>query len=203
MQDICRDLPAEYRELAALCESLTPSQWQARSAFHGWTAWDESAHLCYFDETGLQSAHDPAGFVRDAALLNALMARGDEISAVARERYAAFRSPAVRLRHIAHLGATTFRWAFNNRQLEAPAQLPSTALVAPDGSEWVWNEPSTDNFVRGSAEDLCLLVTQRRHLQDTALRHGGPGVAQWLAMARCVAGPPADGPAPGTRQVMD
>jgi uncharacterized protein (TIGR03084 family) len=265
MQDICRDLLAEYRELAALCESLTPSQWQARSAFYGWTAWDEIAHLCYFDETGLQSAHDPAGFARDAALLNALMARGDEISVVARERYAALDGPAllahwrglhealvaalskldpkarlawygppmsarsfatarlmetwahgqdvwdtvrlrrpatVRLRHIAHLGATTFRWTFINRQLEAPAPLPHIALVAPDGETWVWNEPSADNFVRGSAEDFCLLVTQRRHLQDTALQHGGAGVAQWLAMAQCFAGPPADGPAPGVRQVV-
>ena len=265
MQDICSDLLAEYRELAALCETLTPSQWQVPGAFYGWTPWDEIAHLCYFDETGLQSAHDPEGFVRDAALLNALMARGDEISAVARERHAALDGPALlahwrglhealvaalakldprarlawygppmsarsfatarlmetwahgqdvwdlvrlrrpstpRLKHIAHLGATTFRWTFINRRLEAPAELPHIALVAPDGSEWAWNEPSADNFVRGSAEDFCLLVTQRRHLQDTALQHGGAGVAQWLAMAQCFAGPPADGPTPGVRQVM-
>ena len=100
------------------------------------------------------------------------------------------------------LGATTFRWTFINRGIEAPAELPHIALAAPDGETWAWNDPSAEHFVRGSAEDFCLLVTQRRHLQDTALEHGGVGVAQWLATAQCFAGPPADGPAPGVRQVV-
>src|SRR5882724_7440242 len=106
MKDICHDLLAEYRDLAALCETLTPQQWQERSEFYGWTPWDEIAHLCYFDETGLQSAHEPAGpppgripegaarrhpsapeaFARDAAVLSQRMERGEEISAVARAK---------------------------------------------------------------------------------------------------------------------
>ena len=263
MQELSSDLLAEYRELAELCATLTPEQWQQRSDFYGWTPWDEIAHLCYFDETGLQSATDPEGFARDAALLNALMARGDEISAVARERYAGLSGPELllrwqglyqalvaalsaldpkarlawygppmsarsfvtarlmetwahgqdiwdllrrerpvtpRLKHIAHLGATTLRWTFINRQLEAPTVAPRIELSAGDAL-WTWNEPSDTDFVRGSAQDFCLLVTQRRHLHDTALQYGGEVAQRWLLMAQCFAGPPADGPAPGLRRV--
>ena len=266
MRDICRDLLHEYRDLAALCETLAPSQWLMRSEFYGWTPWDEIAHLCYFDETGLQSATDPEGFARDAAALNVRMERGEEISAVARERYGSLAGPALlarwrllheglvaalakldpkarlawygppmsarsfatarlmetwahgqdvwdvvrrrrpqtaRLKHIAHLGVTTFRWTFINRKLEVPQTVPYVELSAPDGSLWTWNEPSTSNFVRGSAEDFCLLVTQRRHLDDTGLTHNGDSVKQWLLMAQCFAGPPADGPAAGVRQVAN
>ena len=42
--------------------SLTPDEWQQPTAFYGWSAWDEIAHLCYFDETGLQSATDEDSF---------------------------------------------------------------------------------------------------------------------------------------------
>lgn len=265
MQEICRDLLAEYQDLARLCETLTPEQWLQRSEFYGWTPWDEIAHLCYFDETALQSATDPEGFVHDAATLDKRMARGDEISAVARERYGSLsgtalvtrwrllhealvsklaaldpksrlawygppmsarsfatarlmetwahgqdvwdvmrrkRSASARLKHIAHLGATTFNWTFINRQLEIPGHVPYIELSAPDAGVWTWNEPSTESFVRGSAEDFCLLVTQRRHLDDTELQYGGESVKQWLSMAQCFAGPAADGPAPGVRRVM-
>jgi uncharacterized protein (TIGR03084 family) len=265
MQTICHDLLAEYRGLADLCETLTPAQWQQPSAFYGWAPWDEIAHLCYFDETGLQSATDPEAFTRDAALLNKRMERGEEISAVARERYGSLTGPALltrwrelheglvgalakldpksrlawygppmsarsfatarlmetwahgqdvwdvvrrrrpstaRLKHIAHLGVTTFRWTFVNRKLEPPPELPYVELSAADGSLWTWNQASPDAFARGSAEDFCLLVTQRRHLDDTGLQHSGDGVKQWLLMAQCFAGPPAEGPAPGVRQVV-
>lgn len=265
MHDICLDLLTEYRELTALCETLTPQQWLQRSEFYGWTPWDEIAHLCYFDETGLQSATDPEGFARDAALLNQRMALGEEISAVAREHYGSFTGPALlarwrqlyeslvdtlanldpksrlawygppmsarsfatarlmetwahgqdiwdvvgrrrpqtaRLKHIAHLGVTTFRWTFINRKLEVPPNVPYVELLAPDAGVWSWNDLSTESFVRGSAEDFCLLVTQRRHLADTELEYGGESVRKWLSIAQCFAGPPADGPAPGVRRVI-
>lgn len=95
MHNICQDLLAEYQELASLCDTLTPQQWLQRSEFYGWTPWDEIAHLCYFDETGLQSATDPQGFSRDAGLLNERMARGEEMSAVAREKYGMLAGPAL------------------------------------------------------------------------------------------------------------
>lgn len=109
------------------------------------------------------------------------------------------RRPSARLKHIAHLGVTTFGWTFVNRQLSVPDVLPHVALLAPDGSTWSWNAPSSDEYVRGSAEEFCLLVTQRRNLHDLRLEYHGNATRSWLAVAQCFAGPPVDGPEPGQR----
>jgi len=264
--DTARDLLAEYRELAALCETLTPAQWRLRSEFYGWTPWDEIAHLCYFDETALQSVREPERFAVESAALNARCAAGEEISAIAREAYGHLDGPALlahwrarhealvealapldpkarlgwygppmsarsfatarlmetwahgqdvwdvvrgrrpaspRLKHIAHLGVTTFGWTFVNRGLAPPSVSPYVELRAPDGGSWTWGDPGSEHRVSGTAEDFCLLVTQRRHVDDTGLRYSEGPVSDWLHMAQCFAGEPADGPAPGVRKVHD
>lgn len=109
------------------------------------------------------------------------------------------RPATARLRHIAHLGVTTYGWSFANRGLAVPQPAPEVELVLDDAMPWRWNEASGAHHVRGDALDFCLVVTQRRHVDDTALRHAGHG-SQWLRIAQCFAGPPADGPAPGTRR---
>jgi len=262
MHHLIADLRAEYRALADLCATLTPAQWALRTDFHGWTPWDEVAHLLYFDETALQACTDPAGFAAGARALMAEQAGGFEISAVQRrvfgildgpallarwrERFAALcdrlaacdpkdrlpwygppmsarsfatarlmetwahgqdiwdavgreRPVSPGLRHIAHLGVTTYGWSFANRGLPVPAPAPCVELSAPDGSAWTWGEPSATDFVRGPALDFVLLVTQRRHRDDTALTWAGAGAEAWTRIAQCFAGPPADGPAPGAR----
>ena len=260
MQETCRDLLAEYQTLADFCETLTPAQWQTRSRFFGWTPWDEIAHLCYFDETALQSATEPEVFIKGMKELGPKMAAGEPISAIARIQYGAFdgaaltkhwrglherlvaalqvldakarlpwygptmsarsfasarlmecwahgqdiwdvmarqRAATVRLKHIAHIGVTTFGWSFVNRQLPVPAMVPCITLDAPDGSQWSWGTPSETDWVRGSAQDFCLLVTQRRNRADTQLTWQGVAANQWLSIAQCFAGPAADAPAPG------
>ncbi len=264
MKDTCRDLRDEYRELDALCSTLNDEEWQHHSAFHGWTPWDEIAHLCYFDETALQAATDPAAFADGVRILLERGAWGEPISAVARHhfrsldgaallglwrmRYARLvdtlathdpkgrlpwygppmsarsfatarlmecwahgqdiwdvlgrrRPPSARLKHIAHIGATTFGWTFVNRKLPVPESVPYIELAGPSGAVWTWGEPSATDFVRGSAEDFCLVVTQRRHLDDTTLEVAGDPASQWMSMAQCFAGPPADGPAAGLRRI--
>ncbi len=103
------------------------------------------------------------------------------------------------LRHITHLGVTTYGWTFVNRKLPVPQPAPHVDLVAPDGSHWTWGEPSATDCVTGPAMDFALLVTQRRHRDDTALRWAGAGAEQWTLIAQCFAGPPADGPVRGVR----
>lgn len=110
------------------------------------------------------------------------------------------RRPATaRLKHIAHIGATTFAWTFVNRGQAVPAPVPYVELAGPAGEHWTWGEPSTTDFVRGRAEDFCLVVTQRRHVLDTDLTCSGCAAQAWMAWAQCFAGEPADPPAPGTR----
>ena len=260
MQDTCHDLLEEYQALADFCDTLTPAQWQTRSTFFGWTPWDEIAHLCYFDETALQSATEPETFIKGMLQLNPKMAAGEPISVIARTQYGTFdgaaltqhwrglherlvaalagldakarlpwygptmsarsfasarlmetwahgqdiwdvigrqRAATARLKPIAHIGVTTFGWSFVNRKLPVPPAAPYIALSAPDGSLWTWGEASENNWVRGSAQDFCLLVTQRRNRADTQLTWQGESANQWLSIAQCFAGPPADAPAPG------
>jgi len=265
MNETTGDLRAEYLELAALARTLTLAQWRLKSKFYGWTPWDEIAHLCYFDETGLQSATYPDAFARDAAALSTLLASGKEMSAIAREKYGHLDGPALlshwellsgrladalamldpkarlvwygpsmsarsfatarlmetwahgqdiwdmvarrrpatsRLKHIAHIGVTTFGWTFANRRLPVPAVVPHVELDAPEGGVWAWGDPASSEFVRGTAEDFCLLVTQRRNLADTALVYSEGAAQRWLSMAQCFAGPPADAPLPGVRKLV-
>src|ERR1022692_4171748 len=56
-----------------------------------------------------------------------------------------------------------------------PAAAPVRGeLTAPDGSAWEGGPADAAGRVEGSALDFCLLVTQRRHRADTALRATGP-----------------------------
>lgn len=109
------------------------------------------------------------------------------------------RAPTHRLKHIAHIGVSTYGWTFANRKLAVPGPAPYVELAAPGGVTWTWNEPSVDNAVRGSAEDFCLVVTQRRNVLDTGLRLAGEPAALWMAVAQCFAGAPATPPAAGVR----
>lgn len=105
------------------------------------------------------------------------------------------------IRNIAHLGVGTFGWTFLNRNLAIPEPAPYIELQAPSGESWIWNAPPSDrHYLQGSAEEFCLVVTQRRNVADTGLRFGG-SAAEWLPIAQCFAGPPEDPPAPGWRAV--
>ena len=261
----CDDLAAEVHELAQLCAGLSAEQWATPTDFYGWSAWDEVAHLCYFDETALLATRDAEAFAQHAAELMQLMNSGGHISAVARAHFGAMdgaallarwqdtshtllgalrqrgpkdrlpwygpsmsarsfatarlmetwahgqdvwdamgrtRTAAPRHRAIAHLGVSTLGWTFANRGLPVPGPLPWVELESPVVGEapWTWGEPSATDWLRGSALDFCLLVTQRRHRSDTALRWAGPTADAWTQLAQCFAGPPADGPGPGARR---
>lgn len=106
-----------------------------------------------------------------------------------------------RLKHIAHLGVSTFGWSFVVRGQQPPGPAPYVELQGPGEERWTWGDAAGADAVRGPALDFCLVVTQRRHVQDTALQLQGRTAAAWMAVAQCFAGEPATGPAPGQRQV--
>lgn len=111
----------------------------------------------------------------------------------------AARTHTDRIKNVATIGVKTFGWTFANRGLPAPGPPPWVRLVAPSGAVWEWNEPSETDFVCGDAADFCRVVTQVRNVADTELEVKGPVATQWMAIAQCFAGAPADPPAPGTR----
>jgi len=106
------------------------------------------------------------------------------------------RRPTARLRHVAHIGvrARPFSYAINEREL--PPVEVYVGLDAPDGSTWEWNESDVDR-VTGPALDFCLVVTQRRHLDDVTLTIDGPAATEWMSFAQAFAGPPGGGRGPG------
>jgi uncharacterized protein (TIGR03084 family) len=98
-----------------------------------------------------------------------------------------------RLRHIAQLGFMTRKWSYSVRSEELPAGLVRLDLTSPSGEHWLWGLADADDSVSGTAEDFCLVVTQRRHLDDTSLKTGELG-RHWLLRAQAFAGGPSEGP---------
>jgi len=106
--------------------------------------------------------------------------------------------PSDRLRHVAQLGVITRGWTYANRGLDVPEGDVRVTLAAPSGGSWSWGPTDAPSTVEGDAEDFCLVVTQRRHLDDVALDIRGEPALDWLGKAQAFAGPPTDGPEPGS-----
>ncbi|MBM3658219.1 MAG: maleylpyruvate isomerase family mycothiol-dependent enzyme [Actinobacteria bacterium] len=95
-----------------------------------------------------------------------------------------------RLRHVARLGVRTRPFTFAQHGLPAPEDDVRVLLDAPGGRVlWSWGRSETE-VVRGDARDFCLVVTQRRHVDDTALSVTGDVSQQWMQIAQAFAGPP-------------
>lgn len=103
------------------------------------------------------------------------------------------RQPTARLRAVAHIGVRTRDFAYAVRGKTPPAEEFRIELTAPDGSLWTWGPEAAAQRVSGPALDFCLLVTQRRHPDDLALRAQGTEAAEWLDIAQAFAGPSGSG----------
>jgi uncharacterized protein (TIGR03084 family) len=108
-------------------------------------------------------------------------------------------APTARLRHVAHLGVKARPFSYAVHGVAMPASTVHVELTSPAGEQWTWDaDAATEDAVRGSALDFCLVVTQRRHLDDTALVVEGPLAQQWMSIAQAFAGPPGSGRAPSS-----
>ncbi|RPF34362.1 TIGR03084 family metal-binding protein [Streptomyces sp. TLI_185] len=106
------------------------------------------------------------------------------------------RTPTDRLRHIVRLGVRTRDFAFGVHGLTPPFEEFRVELTAPSGELWVYGPEDATDRVTGPALDFCLLVTQRAHRTDLALRAEGTEADRWLDIAQAFAGPPGDGRPP-------
>ena len=110
----------------------------------------------------------------------------------------ASREPTARLKHVAHIGVRARPFSYAIRGMTLPATDVHVRLLGPDGDEWTWNDPASADVVAGDALDFCLVVTQRRHLDDTDLAVSGPAATEWMGIAQAFAGPPGPGRPPLT-----
>jgi uncharacterized protein (TIGR03084 family) len=97
-----------------------------------------------------------------------------------------------RLRHVAQLGYRTRAWSYVNRGLEVPEVPVQVDLVAPSGETWRFGTHDGAESIRGPAVDFCLVVTQRRHVDETALVVAGESAREWMEIAQAFAGGPTN-----------
>ena len=97
------------------------------------------------------------------------------------------REPTDRLRHVAHIGVRARPFSYMLHGLELPTDDVHVVLAAPGDGSWEWGASETQ-MVSGPALDFCLVVTQRRHLDDTALVIEGEGAREWIGIAQAFAG---------------
>lgn len=111
------------------------------------------------------------------------------------------RTPTARLKHVAHIGVRARAFSYVTNGQTVPGGEVAVMLTAPDGSVWLWNQPSggsePQNSVVGDAHEFCLVVTQRRHVGDTSLQIRGPLANEWMGIAQAFAGGPGTGRQPG------
>ncbi|KAA0021329.1 TIGR03084 family metal-binding protein [Antrihabitans cavernicola] len=105
----------------------------------------------------------------------------------------ASRAPTARLRNVAHLGVRTRNFAYSVHNEQPPAEDFRVELTAPDGTTWAWGPDESTQRIVGPALDFCLLVTQRRHLDDLALQVTGDDARHWTTIAQVFAGTPGAG----------
>jgi uncharacterized protein (TIGR03084 family) len=103
------------------------------------------------------------------------------------------RPPSPALRHVAHIGVRALPNSFLTRARPVPEVPVRVELVGPRGDVWVWGDEGAADVVRGPAIDFCLVVTQRRHLDDTSLDVTGPVASEWMTIAQAFAGPAGPG----------
>jgi uncharacterized protein (TIGR03084 family) len=103
------------------------------------------------------------------------------------------RPTTARLRSIAHLGVRTRDYAFAINGLTAPVGPFRVELHTPDGSMWSWGPDDAAQRVTGSAEDFCMMVTQRRPRAVLDVHSDGDDAERWLTIAQAFAGPPGPG----------
>ncbi len=104
--------------------------------------------------------------------------------------------PSDRIRHIAQLGVITRGWSYLVRGEQPPEGDVRVELTAPSGDVWAWGPDEATDRVTGPANDFCLVVTQRRHVDDTDLDVTGDLATDWMSKAQAFAGTPSTGPAP-------
>lgn len=97
-----------------------------------------------------------------------------------------------RLRHVCHLAYGARAFTFAAHGIDDPGDAVAMVVEAPGGGTWTWGPPAaeTGDVITGSALDIALVFTQRRHPSRTGVKATGTTAARWLSIAQAFAGPP-------------
>ncbi len=101
--------------------------------------------------------------------------------------------PTDRARHVVFLGLQATPNTFTTHGRPVPQEPIRIEANAPSGATMHFGKPDASNVVRGDLFDLALIVTQRRHVDDTGVHAEGAVAAEWLSIAQAFAGPPGSG----------
>lgn len=107
------------------------------------------------------------------------------------------RTTEARIKHVAHLCVLSRRHSNAINGLDEPSSDVLVVLGGPGGEAWTWGPGDAADRISGTAEDFCLVVTQRRHPDDTQLVIEGDGAREWMRTAQAFAGPPGSGRSAG------
>ena len=105
--------------------------------------------------------------------------------------------PTDRLRHVVFLGLQALPNAFTTHGRTVPGEAIRVDVELPSGTRFAAGAPDAPNVVEGSGFELAMVVTQRRHVDDTSLRAHGAVADEWLSIAQAFAGPAGSKRPPG------
>lgn len=108
----------------------------------------------------------------------------------------ASRPETPRLQHIARLACLARPNPYLVRGLEPPESSIRVELTTAGREKWTWGDTSADQTVRGGILDFCLVMTRRRHVDDTGLEATGADAEEWLRIGQAYAGDPGVGRSP-------
>lgn len=102
-------------------------------------------------------------------------------------------APTDRLRHVADLAVRARPQGYRVRGRDVPEVPVRVELTGPSGAVWTWGEG--DDVISGDAEEFCLVLIRRVHVDDTALRVTGAAAREWMEIGQAFAGTPGKDPA--------
>ena len=105
--------------------------------------------------------------------------------------------PSPALPHVARLGCLAFANSYAVRGLPVPQAQVRVELETPNGGLWDMGPQEATDRITGPIDDFCLIVTQRRHVDDTAIQTQGETAAEWMFIAQAFADDPGSGRHPG------
>jgi enediyne biosynthesis protein E11 len=101
-----------------------------------------------------------------------------------------------RIRFVTEFVVRTWEFGYQARGELPPSVAFRYELTGPSGDCWTFGPEAAEQRITGSAVDLCLLATRRRHPADLDIRACGPDAEHWVEIAQCYRGPAGAGRAP-------